>query len=183
MIRCIYTEQRSLNLNFNRKLNLKESIFAIIFVLLFISFVVSPIWTHGEPDKNLLILISLIGFLFVISNLFFDFSEDLAFNLPENYSELKQKYGKPLKTIHPLMSKMGRKFYSRSKMFFKMDIYNNFIIISYFNYAILIDKKESIRFNNYGLFGAVMTVYYKTSNLELDLSVFQYTSIKKYLQL
>ena len=170
-------------MNFNRKLNLKESIFAIIFVLLFISFVVSPIWTHSEPDKNLLILISLIGFLFVISNLFFAFSENLAFNLPENYSELKQKYGKPLKTIHPVMLEMGREFYYKSKTFFKMDIYNNFIIISYFNYAILIDKKESISFNNYGLFGAVMTVYYKTSKLKSGLSAFQYNSIKKYLQL
>lgn len=170
-------------MNFNRKLNLKESIFAIIFVLLFISFVVSPIWTDGEPDKNLLILISLIGSLFVISGLFFDFSEDLDFNLPENYSELKQKYGKPLKTVRPFILAMGRKNYSRTKMFFKMDIYNNFIIISYFNNAILIDKKESISFNNYGILGTTMTVYYKTSKLELSLSMFQYNSIKKYLQL
>lgn len=183
MISCIYTEQRSLNLNFNRKLNLKESIFAIIFVFLFISFVVSPIWTYGEPDKNLLILISLIGFLFVISNLFFDFSEDLVFNLPENYSELKQKYGKPLKTIHPVTYTIGRKNFRRMKMFSNLDIYTNFIIISLFNGAILIDKKESISIDEYGFFGAVMTVYYKTSKLKFGLSVFQYNSIKKYLQL
>lgn len=168
-------------MNFNRKLNIKESIFAIIFVLLFISFVVSPLWTHGEPDKNLLILISLIGFLFVMSGLFFDFSEDLAFNLPENYSELKPKYGKPLKTIHPVISQMGRKCYDRMKLFCKIDIYTNFIIISYFNNAILIDKKEAISFNNYGILGTTMTVYYKTSKLELSLSMFQYNSIKKYL--
>ena len=170
-------------MNFNKPLNIKESLFAIICVLLFISFAASPLWTHGEPDKNLFILLCFIGFLFVISNLFFDFSEDLAFNLPENYSELKQKYGKPIKTIHPVVLEIGKRNFRRSKMFFKMDIYANFIIISFFNNAILIDKKESLNITKYGLLGAVMTVYFKTSKLKLGLSVFQYNSIKKYFMI
>lgn len=167
-------------MNFNKPLNIKEGIFAIFFVFLFVLFIVSPLWTHGEPDKNLLIVISLIGFLFVISRLFMDFLENIDFNLPENYSKIKKQYGKPLVTIHPSILQMGRKSYRRTKMVFKMDVYTNFIIISCLNSAILIDKRESIIIDEYGLLGATMTVFYKTSKLKLGMSVFQYNSIKKY---
>ena len=168
-------------MNFNKPLDFKQSIFAIACVLLFILFIISPLWTHGEPDKNLFMLVWLIGFLFVAIGLFCNFSNYKNFNLPDNYSVLKKYYGKPLASIHPFFAQIGNLNLRNTKILSKIDIYNDFIIISFFNSALLVNKKTNLSVEDYGILGTTITIYNNARKLKLNLSVFQWNTLRKNL--
>ena len=176
-------------MDFNKPLNFKDSIFAIICILLFVLFVVSPAWTGGEPDKSLFILVWFIGAIFICYNLYKIFKKYVNLYLPERYSELKNEYGKPLKTIYPTLYRIKkehdeRMFYlQRMRLLLKFDIYTDYIIISFFNKAVLVKKEEILSVEDSGILGTTILICKNNDTFKFNLSLFQWTLLKKIMNL
>lgn len=170
-------------MDFNKQLGFKESIFALAIVVLFVLFVVSPTYTGGEPDKNLFMILWFIGFIFVFTILSKIFIQNKNYYLPEYYKDLKIIHGKPLATIYPQLWKTDRhKWYERRlRMLLKVEIYVDFIIISFFDRAVLIDKKENLKIEDNGILGTTITVCNNDKKFKLNLSVFQWNKMRKNL--
>ena len=132
----------------NVKLSWYWTLFAFIYIGMFIYFIFSPIVGGGQPDFRVFLLLCIIGFIFVACCSMKTLENFINKNLPYKYQDIQTQYGNALLSLsvnvrnlngvynkHPFLSMLLKA---------KFELYGDFAVVRIVNRACIIKNIADI---------------------------------------